>query len=107
MSNRPTSTAGRRAISSPAQPRCRWQSCRKAPGGQAGTSSRIENYLGFPDGVSGQDLARDALLQAHRFDVEVLNPIDVRSLRIDGPFKHLQVGENRGEAGAAALPREI
>jgi thioredoxin reductase (NADPH) len=43
---------------------------REAPGGQAGTSSRIENYLGFPDGVSGNDLARDALRQAHRFDVE-------------------------------------
>ena len=55
---------------------------REAPGGQAGTSSRIENYLGFPDGVSGEDLARDATLQAHRFDVEVLNPIEVRSLRL-------------------------
>jgi thioredoxin reductase (NADPH) len=66
---------------------------REAPGGQAGTSSRIENYLGFPDGVSGYDLARDALLQARRFEVEVLNPIDVKSLRIDGPFKHLRIGE--------------
>jgi thioredoxin reductase (NADPH) len=62
---------------------------RDAPGGQAGTSSRIENYLGFPDGVSGNDLARDALRQAHRFDVEVLNPIDVTGLRVDGPFKHV------------------
>jgi thioredoxin reductase (NADPH) len=79
---------------------------REAPGGQAGTSSRIENYLGFPDGVSGQDLARDALLQAHRFDVEVLNPIDVRSLRIDGPFKHLQIGDDHGGAERGAA-REI
>jgi thioredoxin reductase (NADPH) len=79
---------------------------REAPGGQAGTSSRIENYLGFPDGVSGHDLARDATLQAHRFDVEVLNPIDVRSLRIDGPFKHLAIGEaSEGPDGTVA--REI
>ena len=79
---------------------------REAPGGQAGTSSRIENYLGFPDGVSGHDLARDATLQAHRFDVEVLNPIDVRSLRIDGPFKHLEIGEaSEGPGGTVA--REI
>jgi thioredoxin reductase (NADPH) len=77
---------------------------REAPGGQAGTSSRIENYLGFPDGVSGHDLARDATLQAHRFDVEVLNPIDVRSLRIDGPFKHLQIGEPSEGPGGAAAP---
>jgi thioredoxin reductase (NADPH) len=79
---------------------------REAPGGQAGTSSRIENYLGFPDGVSGHDLARDALLQAHRFDVEVLNPIDVKSLRIDGPFKHLRIGEGSGEPGET-VAREI
>ncbi len=79
---------------------------REAPGGQAGTSSRIENYLGFPDGVSGHDLARDALLQARRFEVEVLNPIDVKSLRIDGPFKHLRIGD--GIEGAEEIAaREI
>ena len=78
---------------------------REAPGGQAGTSSRIENYLGFPDGVSGHDLARRALTQAHRFDVEVLNPIDVKSLRIDGPFKHLQIGEGSGEPRARSRAR--
>jgi thioredoxin reductase (NADPH) len=66
---------------------------REAPGGQAGTSSRIENYLGFPSGLSGQDLARRALTQARRFEVEVLSPIDVRGLRVDGPFKHLQIGD--------------
>jgi thioredoxin reductase (NADPH) len=64
---------------------------REAPGGQAGTSSLIENYLGFPSGLSGQDLARRALTQARRFDVDVLTPVDVRGLRIDGPFKHLEV----------------
>ena len=45
---------------------------REAPGGQAGTSSRIENYLGFPDGVSGDDLAGKALRQARRLGAEIL-----------------------------------
>ena len=45
---------------------------REAPGGQAGTSSRIENYLGFPSGVSGDDLANRALMQAKRFGTEIL-----------------------------------
>src|SRR6478752_4301638 len=45
---------------------------REAPGGQAGTSSRIENYLGFPSGVSGEELASRALQQAHRLGAEIL-----------------------------------
>lgn len=64
---------------------------REAPGGQAGTSSRIENYLGFPSGVSGTELARRALTQARKFEVEVVTPLDVESLRVDGPFKYLRV----------------
>ena len=71
---------------------------RDAPGGQAGTSSRIENYLGFPSGLSGQDLARRALTQAKRFDVEVVTPVDVQGLRLDGPFKYLQVSAGAGDA---------
>src|SRR5262249_24612824 len=47
---------------------------REAPGGQAGMSSRIENYLGFPTGLSGGDLARRAVVQAQRFGVEILSP---------------------------------
>src|SRR5215469_3927892 len=47
---------------------------REAPGGQAGMSSRIENYLGFPAGLSGGDLARRAVVQAQRFGVEILAP---------------------------------
>jgi thioredoxin reductase (NADPH) len=79
---------------------------REAPGGQAGTSSKIENYLGFPSGISGLDLARRALTQARRFEVEVLSPTDVKSLRIDGPFKHLQLGGSpAGPEGTVA--REI
>src|SRR5256885_6289003 len=47
---------------------------REAPGGQAGMSSRIENYLGFPSGLSGGGLARRAVVQAQRFGVEILSP---------------------------------
>src|SRR5258707_1350957 len=47
---------------------------RSAPGGQAGMSSRIENYLGFPSGLTGADLARRAFTQAKRFGAEILSP---------------------------------
>ena len=50
---------------------------RQATGGQAGTSSRIENYLGFPNGVSGSDLARRATAQARRLGAEILSPVEV------------------------------
>src|SRR5215470_15295853 len=50
---------------------------REAPGGQAGMSSRIENYLGFPSGLSGSDLTRRAVTQARRFGVEILAPQEV------------------------------
>ena len=53
---------------------------RVAPGGQAGSSSRIENYLGFPTGVSGADLARRALDQARRLGAEILSPTNVVDL---------------------------
>jgi len=49
---------------------------REAPGGQAGTSSSIENYLGFPVGLSGADLARRAVAQARRFGAEILTPME-------------------------------
>ena len=60
---------------------------REAPGGQAGMSSRIENYLGFPAGLSGQDLARRALTQVQRFGVELLNPQEAVGLRVAGPAR--------------------
>ena len=60
---------------------------RQAPGGQAGTSSRIENYLGFPKGVSGADLARRALAQAQRLGAEILTAVEVDSVASDGPLK--------------------
>ena len=60
---------------------------REAPGGQAGTSSRIENYLGFHQGLSGAELARRAVLQAKRFGVEVLSPQEVTGVQINGPYR--------------------
>jgi thioredoxin reductase (NADPH) len=66
---------------------------RDAPGGQAGTSSRIENYLGFPSGLSGGDLARRATAQARRFGVEILAPQQAARLRIDGSYRVLQMAD--------------
>ena len=60
---------------------------RSATGGQAGQSSRIENYLGFPDGVSGAQLADRARRQADRFGVEMLSACDAVSLEADGPAR--------------------
>jgi thioredoxin reductase (NADPH) len=57
---------------------------REAPGGQAGTSSRIENYLGFPTGLSGSDLARRATDQARRLGAELLTVKDAAGLRVEG-----------------------
>ena len=61
---------------------------REAPGGQAGTSSRIENYLGFPIGLSGADLARRGVTQAKRFGVEILTPQEVVEVRIEDPYRY-------------------
>src|SRR5580658_2482099 len=66
---------------------------REAPGGQAGLSSRIENYLGFPSGLTGADLARRAVAQARRFGVEILSPQDVVGLRIDGPYRFIKLAD--------------
>jgi thioredoxin reductase (NADPH) len=66
---------------------------RHATGGQAGTSSRIENYLGFPSGLSGADLARRATAQARRFGVEVLAPQEVVGLRVQGPYRIITLAD--------------
>jgi thioredoxin reductase (NADPH) len=66
---------------------------REAPGGQAGLSSRIENYLGFPAGLSGGDLARRAVMQAQRFGVEILAPQEALGLRAEGPYRILKLGD--------------
>jgi thioredoxin reductase (NADPH) len=58
-----------------------------APGGQAGTSSRIENYLGFPTGLSGADLTRRAVTQASRFGTEFLSPQEVSRIELKDQYK--------------------
>jgi thioredoxin reductase (NADPH) len=60
---------------------------RQAPGGQAAMSSNIENYLGFPSGLTGNNLARRAVAQAVRFGVEILTPQEVVGIRIEGPYR--------------------
>jgi thioredoxin reductase (NADPH) len=68
---------------------------REAPGGQAGTSSRIENYLGFPVGLSGGDLARRAVTQAKRFGVEILSPQEATSIRIDNNYRIITLSDGK------------
>src|SRR5258706_277811 len=75
---------------------------REAPGGQAGRSSRIENYLGFPMGLSGNDTTRSAVAPARRFGVEILTPQEVRALRIEGASRVLTVSDG-AEIGCRAL----
>jgi thioredoxin reductase (NADPH) len=66
---------------------------REAPGGQAGMSSRIENYLGFPSGLSGNDLARRAVVQAQRFGVEILSPQEAVAVRTEGPYRIIKLAD--------------
>ncbi|MGO8983278.1 MAG: FAD-dependent oxidoreductase [Terriglobales bacterium] len=66
---------------------------REAPGGQAGMSSRIENYLGFPSGLSGNDLARRAVAQAQRFGVEILAPQEVVGVRLEGSYRLVKLAD--------------
>jgi thioredoxin reductase (NADPH) len=66
---------------------------REAPGGQAGMSSRIENYLGFPTGLSGGDLARRAVVQAQRFGVEILAPQEAVGVRTEGPYRIIKLAD--------------
>ncbi len=75
---------------------------REAPGGQAGTSSRIENYLGFPVGLSGSDLARRAVAQARRFGVEILSPQEVTGVRVEDPYRFITLS-NESEISCHAL----
>jgi thioredoxin reductase (NADPH) len=66
---------------------------REAPGGQAGQSSRIENYLGFPVGLSGGDLTRRAVAQARRFGAELLTTADVVRIEALGPARILGLSD--------------
>jgi thioredoxin reductase (NADPH) len=66
---------------------------KEATGGQAGTSSRIENYLGFPKGLSGLDLARRATTQAIRFGAEILTAQEAVSVRVEDPYRIVTLGD--------------
>jgi thioredoxin reductase (NADPH) len=66
---------------------------RSAPGGQAGTSSRIENYLGFPGGLSGADLARRASTQARRFGAELLAPQEAVAIERCDPYRTVRLSD--------------
>ena len=68
---------------------------RHAAGGQAGSSSRIENYLGFPNGVSGSELTRRAITQAQRLGAEFIAPVEVTGASVEGGYKHLTLNDGR------------
>jgi thioredoxin reductase (NADPH) len=68
---------------------------RDAPGGQAGLSARIENYLGFPAGLSGRDLTNRAVAQARKFRVEIVSPQAVTGLRVEQEYKVLTLADGR------------
>ncbi len=72
----------------------------EAPGGQAGQSSRIENYLGFPNGLSGSDLAQRATTQARRLGAELLTISDAVALRVEGAGRIVEL------TGGAAAQRQ-
>lgn len=76
---------------------------KEATGGQAGTSSRIENYLGFPQGLSGADLARRATTQALRFGVELLRPQEAVKVRVDDPNRFVELADGSEISGRAIL----
>ena len=62
---------------------------KEAAGGQAGTSARIENYLGFPQGISGADLTRRATTQAARLGAEILTAAEVTRMRVEDPYRYV------------------
>jgi len=76
---------------------------RHSPGGQAGSSSRIENYLGFPNGVSGSELTRRAITQAQRLGAEFLAPLEVTGTAVEGGYKHLTLADGRNLVARTVL----
>jgi thioredoxin reductase (NADPH) len=74
-----------------------------APGGQAGTSSRIENYLGFPAGLSGDELTARALMQAEKFGAHVMAPREACGLRCEGGLFVLDIGGGEEVAARAVI----
>jgi thioredoxin reductase (NADPH) len=75
----------------------------RAPGGQAGTSSQIENYLGFPSGISGSELARRAVAQARRFGAEIVAPQEVTGIRRDDPYRVVTLADGSELSAYAVL----
>ena len=76
---------------------------REAPGGQAGTSARIENYLGFPVGLSGSDLARRGVAQARRFGAEILAPMEATRLESQNGYHRLTLSNGTVIASQALI----
>ncbi|MEK6220946.1 MAG: FAD-dependent oxidoreductase, partial [Chloroflexota bacterium] len=76
---------------------------RSATGGQAGTSSRIENYLGFPKGLTGADLARRATDQAARLGCEILTGVDVTNVRVEDHYKIVTLSDGQEISGNALI----
>src|SRR5207245_2913976 len=66
---------------------------KEAPGGQASMSSNIENYLGFPTGLTGANLARRAVAQAARFGAEILTPQEAIGIRVDDPYRFVKLND--------------
>jgi thioredoxin reductase (NADPH) len=76
---------------------------KEAPGGQAGTSARIENYLGFPSGVSGADLTRRAIAQVERLGSEILTAQEATKVRVEDPYRYVTLGDGSELACKAVL----
>ncbi|HET7009219.1 MAG TPA: FAD-dependent oxidoreductase [Anaerolineales bacterium] len=76
---------------------------RQAPGGQAGRSPRIENYLGFPSGISGGDLARRAVAQALRFGTEILSAQEATGLTREDPYRVVSLSDGSRIVASAVL----
>ncbi len=74
-----------------------------AAGGQAGTSARIENYLGFPQGISGADLTRRATTQAQRLGAEILTAREVTGLRVEDPYRIVTLDDGTELSSHAVL----
>jgi thioredoxin reductase (NADPH) len=76
---------------------------RTATGGQAGQSSRIENYLGFPDGLSGSQLAERARRQAEKFEAELITAAEVTGIEIDGSARTVHLSDGRAIGARAVI----
>ena len=75
----------------------------EVPGGQAGYSAKIENYPGFPEGLSGRDFAQRTVAQAERFGVEILSTRHVESLAVKGRYREICLDDEKTVAAHAVL----